>query len=109
MSKQGNLCVSIELDKIRNIRLGYKATLLIEENLEKPIQEAFKDMQMRHIAVILHAGLSHEDKELTLDKVIDLVDEKNDLNYIMTKVNEAFEAANGIGDEGKNKIATAAK
>lgn len=95
-----NSFVMIELDKARNLRFGYKALLLIEKKLGKFSNLDLSNVGFEDMAVILHAGLVHEDKELTLDNLIDIIDEHSNIEDIANKVTEAFEVS-----FGKNKIA----
>lgn len=67
--------VTIELDKKRTLKFGIKAFLTIEKTLGVPMDKVDFNMQ-ESIFVLILGGLIHEDKKLTLDKVIDLVDAK---------------------------------
>lgn len=88
----------IKLDKVRNFRYGMKAISLIEESFGKPIMdiEGIENgrMTMKDYAVLIWAGLSHEDKDLTPDKVMDLVDEHSsiaEVSKVMWKaLNDVF-------------------
>lgn len=98
--------VLIELDKPRNIRLDTNAIALVEEVLDKPIDEFGTRFGVREIRAVLWAGLLHEDKSLTLEDVgnlIDLVDPK----YVGAQVGKAMRLSFNMGDpeaggEGKN-------
>lgn len=96
----------IKLDKVRNFRYGMKAISLIEKQLKKPISKIdLENLTMEDAAVMIWAGLVHEDKDLTPDKVMDLVDEYSDITTVLQAMSEAFQSAFG-GDkrEGeKNK------
>ena len=88
--------VSIELDKVRNIRFGYKALMLIEELIGVKITKLdFDNIGIKDISILLYAGLSHEDKELTLDKIVDLIDEHSDITTVSEKIGEAMSEAFG--------------
>lgn len=97
--------VPIELDKVRNFRYGMKAISMIEKKLKKPISKVdFENLTMEDTATIIWAGLAHEDKSLTLDKVMDLIDEKGNLQEVMQAMSEAMSLAFGGGkEEEKNK------
>lgn len=97
--------VPIELDKVRNFRYGMKAMSIIEKKFKKPIAKVdFENMTMEETATIIWAGLQHEDKNLTPDKVMDLVDDKGNLQEVMQAMSEAMSAAFGGGkEEEKNK------
>lgn len=94
--------VPIELDKTRNLRYGMVALMKIEEKINKPISKInFEEVTTKDMAVIIWAGLVHEDKTLTPDKVAELIDEYSDLNsaaQIMGKaLQEAFGSPNAVG------------
>lgn len=95
--------VTIELDRIRNLRLGINAICMIEDLTDKPIAKLMDQASLREIRVILYCGLAHEDRELTLDRVGELM-EDYDLNMIANKIKEAFELA--FPDQAKKKVKT---
>ena len=74
----------IQLDKVRNFKYGMKALSLVEKKFKKPINKVDMDnMTMEEAAILIWAGLTHEDKSLTPDKVMDLVDEHSNLPAVM--------------------------
>lgn len=98
----------VKLDKMRNFRYGMKAISLIEKKLGKPIGKIdLENLTMEDAAVMIWAGLAHEDPDLTPEKVMDLVDEYSDIQTVFTAMGEAFQAAFGPNKEdtkqGKNK------
>lgn len=94
----------VELDKVRNFRYGMKAISIIEKKFKKPIAKVdFDNLTMEDTATIIWAGLVHEDKNLTTDKVMDLIDEKGNLQQVMQVMSEAMSAAFGGKEEGKNE------
>lgn len=94
----------VELDKVRNFRYGMKAISLVEKKLKKPFSKIDMDnLTMEDTAIIIWAGLVHEDKSLTPDKVMDLIDEKGNLQQVMQVMSEAMSAAFGGKEEGKNE------
>lgn len=97
----------IELDKMRNFRYGMKALHLIEKKLGKPVAKIdMENLTMEDAAVIIWAGLQHEDKDLTPEKVMDLVDEYSSLPAVMQAMGEAFAAAFGADapeEDAKNE------
>lgn len=97
--------VTIDLDKSRNFRYGMKAISQIEKKLKKPISKIdFETLTMEETATIIWAGLEHEDKNLTPNKVMDLIDEKGNFTEVMNAMQQAFENAFGTkGEEGKNE------
>lgn len=97
----------IELDKVRNFKYGMKAISLIEKKLKKPISQIDMDnLTMEDAAVIIWAGLQHEDKGLTPDKVMDLVDDYSNVQTVMIAMDKAFAAAFGADapeEDAKNE------
>lgn len=82
--------VSIELDKKRNLRYTMNALGEIEDHLGVPLSEMSKvKMSIKNIQVMLWAGLLHEDEELTLKQVGDMVDMGN-FEEVQEKIAEAF-------------------
>ena len=94
----------VELDKVRNFRYGMKAISIIEKKFKKPFAKVdFDNLTMEDTATIIWAGLVHEDKNLTVEKVMDLIDEKGNLQQVMQVMSEAMSAAFGGKEEGKNE------
>lgn len=93
----------IELDKSRNFRYGMKAIDYIEKKLKKPIGKInLEELTMEQTATIICAGLVHEDIKLTPATVMDLIDEKGNLQEVLEVMAKAFgESFNG--GEVKNK------
>jgi hypothetical protein len=88
--------VPIKLDKVRNFGYGMRACYLIEKKLKKPISQIdFENLRMEDLAVVFWAGLVHEDKNLTPDKVMDLVDQYSSLKEVSEAMQEAFAAFAG--------------
>lgn len=86
----------VELDKVRNFRYGMKAISLIEKKFKKPISKIDMDnLTMEETAVMIWAGLVHEDRDLTPDKVMDLVDEYSNIQAVIETIGEAFQGAFG--------------
>lgn len=92
----------IQLDKMRNLRYGMKAISLIEKKFGKNIAKInMDDLTMEEIATFVWAGLVHEDKELTTDKVMDLIDDYSNVQDVLAKVGEALNKAFGGNAEKK--------
>lgn len=86
----------IQLDKSRNFRYGMKALDLIEKKMGKPFSKIdFNNLTIEDTATLIWAGLCHEDKELTPDKVIDLIDSYADIQTVLESMSKAFETAFG--------------
>lgn len=96
----------IQLDKMRNFKYGMKALHLIEKKLKKPVSKIDMDnLTMEDAATLIWAGLQHEDKDLTPEKVMDLVDEYSSLPAVMQAMGEAFASAFGIDKPGEKEEA----
>ena len=68
--------VTIELDKARNLRYGINALVTVEELTGKPLTRLdLESVSIKDLRAILYAGLCHEDKTLTPEKVGELIDE----------------------------------
>jgi hypothetical protein len=97
----------IQLDKMRNFKYGMKALHLIEKKLKKPVSKIDMDnLTMEDAATLIWAGLQHEDKDLTPDKVMDLVDEYSNIPAVMQAMGKAFAAAFGADapeEDAKNE------
>ena len=86
----------IDLDKTRNFKYGMRAISLIEKKLKKPVAKIdMENLTMEDAAIMIWAGLQHEDKDLTPDKVMDLVDDYSDIATVMQAMGEAFQGAFG--------------
>lgn len=95
----------VELDKVRNFRYGMKSLSLIEKKLKKPIAQIdMEQLTMEDAATVIWAGLVHEDKDLTPDKVMSLVDEYSNIPAIMAAMSEAFAGAFGVTDPVEEEV-----
>jgi hypothetical protein len=94
----------IKLDKVRNFRYGMKAISLIEKALNTSVSKLdFDNLTMDDTATIVWAGLVHEDKDLTPEKVMDLIDDHSDIQTAIETMGKAFnESFGGKGKKGKN-------
>ena len=88
--------VEFELDKVRNIRFGHKQIKKAEKLTGKKFTKLMSEEEgigTEDIEKLLFAGLSHEDKELTLDKVTDLLDEYTSPGIAIAKLGDAMNEA----------------
>lgn len=101
MSKNNDVVI-IELDKPRQIKYGIKALKVIEKLLECKITKInFNDIGIDEMLKLLFAGLSWEDKELTLESLEDLVENHSSFSEITSKLTEAITVAFGSkNDQG---------
>jgi hypothetical protein len=96
----------VKLDRMRNFRYGMRAIHLIEKTLGITISKLnFEDLTQHQLAVLVWAGLHHEDKGLSPDIVMDLVDDHSTITEITSVMSEAFAASFGSDDPGKKKTA----
>lgn len=94
----------IQLDKARNFKYGMKALSLIEKKLKKPVSKIDMDnLTMEDVAIIIWAGLVHEDKDLKPEKVMDLVDEYSDITTVMEAMGKAFQGVFDAKEDAEEK------
>jgi len=100
----------IKLDRERNLKFGMKAIDLIEKKYGKPIMEidgmGDGKLTMEQYATMIWAGLVHEDKELSPEKVMDLIDEYSSLPKASKEMWKALNSTFGTDKkktEGKNE------
>lgn len=88
------------LDKARNLRFGMKALSLVEKKLGVNIAKIdFENLTMEQLATFIWAGLTHEDNDLTPDKVMDLIDEYSNIQDAVDVVSKAIAESFGTGTE----------
>ena len=81
-----------------------KAMSYIEEKLKTPIAKLDLDgLTMKDTATVICAGLMHEDKKLTPDKVMDLIDEKGNFLEVIEAMGKAFNEAFGGNEINEEK------
>lgn len=98
----------IELDKTRNLKYGMRAIDRIEKKLKTKISKLdLNDLSMEETAVIIWSALVHEDRELTPEKVMDLVDDYSNITKVSEAIGEAINATftNGEKPEADEKNA----
>jgi hypothetical protein len=99
----------IKLDKPRNLRYGMKALSMAEDIMGKPIMTLdLNRITIKDTATLLWCGLVHEDKELSVDIVMDLLDECEDIQKVFELVGKALAESFG-GKNQKNGQKVAAK
>lgn len=98
----------INLDKSRNFRYGMKALSLIEKKFKKNLSSIdFENLTIDETMTIIWAGLVHEDRELTTDKLIDTIDASGIKFDVIVKamseaISDAFGSSEGT-DENPNQ------
>jgi len=97
--------IPYSLDKVRNLRYGMVALSLFEDTTGKEMMSLdFNKVSIKDLGALIFVGLYHEDKELTPQKVMELIDD-------YSSVEEAAELMGKAMDEAftKNKTAVMAK
>lgn len=90
----------VNMDKVRNLRFGMKAVSFIEKKFGKPISQVdFENMTMEETATIILAGLIHEDNSLDEDKIMDIIDEKGNLEEVLLAMGKAMKQLGGKGSK----------
>ncbi|MDK0636891.1 hypothetical protein P5F55_14005 [Clostridium perfringens] len=92
MAKQKKV-VTIELDKERHLYYTLNSLELIEKLIGTSIDKLGENMNMSTLKVLLYAGLKHEDKNITVDEVGELVGFE-DIEKVSEAINEAFKGLN---------------
>ena len=86
----------VNMDKVRNLRFGMKAVSFIEKKFGKPISQVdFETLTMEETATIILAGLIHEDNSLNEDKIMDIIDEKGNLEEVLLAMSKAMKQLGG--------------
>lgn len=97
----------VQLDKMRNLKYGMKALSMAEELMGKPIMTLdLNQITIKDIVTLIWCGLVHEDKDLTVDKVMDLIDEYSDIQSVSVIIGKALsEAFAGKNPKNAQKVA----
>lgn len=96
--------IPIKLDKVRNFKYGMRAISLVEKKFKKPIAKVdMENLTMEDSATLIWAGLVHEDRGLTPDKVMDLIDDYSNLTAVMEVMSEALSSAFGVEESTEEK------
>jgi hypothetical protein len=67
--------IILKLDKDRELRYGFKALRLLREKFGNKSLSEMMELQVDEIPQLIWAGLKLEDKDLTVEKVEDLLDD----------------------------------
>lgn len=86
--------VLIELDKARNMRIGTNQIAILQDMGINLTRET--ELGIRELRAFLFVALSWEDKNLTLEKVGDMMDdafcdENKGINYIQNKIEKCID------------------
>jgi len=83
--------VTVTLDKERHLRLPLKGMLEFEQITGRSLLKSFnlKDLSLKDCAALIWACLLHEDKDLTYDDVLLMVDADN-ITVVMEAVTKCM-------------------
>lgn len=96
--------VTIELDKVYNLRFGMGAQVEFEQLTGINCADIEENINITTFAKVLWVMLRRQNKELTFDEVLDLVDNHApNETYVIEKVHEAIIAAFSVEGAEKNK------
>lgn len=87
--------ISIEMDKIRNLKFGINSLIELEKRMGKPISNMGDSFSLADFRTMLFIGLKWEDKELTEEETGSLMDiaiENYGIQYLSEKLKEAMES-----------------
>lgn len=102
---------TLELDKSRGLRFGFKALRMIREKFGDRSIDQLLNIKVDEIPALVLAGLKWEDKNLDLNKVEDLLDavipERYTILEVTTLVLEALAAQMGVDTKKESKKAPA--
>lgn len=95
----------VTLDKERNFKFGMRALRNAERRMGRAIMGMdLSTLTMDDIGTLAWCGLIHEDNKLTVDNVIDLIDDYSSLAEILEIVGNAIQEAFGVKvDEQENE------
>lgn len=93
----GKPFVTLNLDKPRKLRFGFKALIMLEDlmGVTSLDQLQGRQMSMKDIVTFLYAGLCSDDKDLTQESLLDIIDEYGDVGEIGDALEEAIKQAYG--------------
>ncbi len=105
MSKKSFPYYPIKLDKQRTMKVTFMSLMLFEEvrGISPLHPSFFQRITATNLVTLLWAMLRHEDKDLTLDAVAEMVNPKN-YPEVLLKVAEAWEALKPEEAEGKSPL-----
>jgi hypothetical protein len=91
MANKQRAFVEVQLDKKRHFRFTMNALEIIEDELGFGLHEMEgKNLKMKEIKLIMWAGLLHEDPDLTLEQLGNMIDTEN-MKYVQEQMGKAFE------------------
>jgi len=85
--------IEIELDKKRYLQANINTIIRMEEELGRPISELSENVKIGDLRTMLYCLLLNGEKDLTLERVGELMDiaiERHGVEYLSEKIAEAM-------------------
>jgi len=103
--------IPIKLDKTRNMLMGFGALQLFKKITGKSLSKIDyeKEDMEDYIPALFFSGLAHEDKELTLEKTTELIDQYLGIKGAIELLPEILEETFGKEEDIKNAQRAAKK
>jgi len=94
-----NDTIIVKLDKERTLKFRRRELKMLEISLNKNLSKIdFSDMSVDEVTKMIHLGLVHEDLELKLEKVEELLDNsESPFGEVIKDTMDAFSIAMGGG------------
>lgn len=81
--------ITLELDRVRTLKFTLNSLEIIEDLTGQSLDKIGQSMNMKTLKALLYAGLVHEDKELTAERIGDMI-EVGDLERVSQALSEAL-------------------
>ena len=96
--------IPIQLDKTRNLLLGFQGLQMFKKITGKSLSKLdYENEDMEdYMPAIIHCALIHEDKELTLEKTTELIDKHIGVKGAIDILPELVEATFGKEEDAKD-------
>lgn len=96
--------IPIKLDKTRNMLMGFGALQLFKKITGKSLSKIDyeKEDMEDFIPALFFSGLTHEDKELTLEKTTELIDQYLGIKGALDLLPQIIEETFGVKEDVKN-------
>jgi len=103
--EKNNDVVIINVDKPRNLRFGHKALKSIKQMTGKSVMEMnLADLDDKDLEKIFYCGLKHEDSELELEQIEEILD-KTSYHQAIEALTEALNLAFGVNEKNDQRTA----
>lgn len=96
--------IPVELDKNRNILLGFEGLQLFKKMTGQSLSKLdYENTDIEdYLPVIIHCGLVHEDKDITLEQTTKLIDKHIGVNGALKLLPKIMEETFGKEEEDKS-------